>query len=57
MFVFGLVCITLCPFYFYNYLEGEERKLVALLLLSNGCLVTVNVFGSFSPCHGLVCSV
>ena len=24
MFVFVLVCITLCPFLFYNHLEEEE---------------------------------
>ena len=34
-----------------------KRELVALLLLSFRCLVTVNVFGSSSRCRGLVCSV
>ena len=43
MFVFVLLCITLCPFQFCNHLEEEERELVALLLLSYRCLVTVNV--------------
>ena len=35
--------ITLCPFYFSNHLDEEEREMVALLLLPFGCLVTVNV--------------
>ena len=25
MFVFVLLCITLCPFWFYNHLEEEEK--------------------------------
>ena len=37
MLVFVLECITLCPFYFCNHLEEEERA-----LLSFGYLVTVN---------------
>ena len=37
-FVF-VCCALLCG----NHLEEEERELVALLLLSYGCLVTVNV--------------
>ena len=36
--VFVLVC---------NHLEEEERELVALLLLSYGCLVTLNVLRLF----------
>ena len=28
---------------FFNHLEEEERELIALLLFSYGCLVTVNV--------------
>ena len=45
MFVFVLVCITLCPFQFCNHLE--EKKRAALLLLSYGFLVTENVPWSF----------
>ena len=40
VFVFVLLCITLCPF---NFAIILKRELVALLLLSLGCLVTVNV--------------
>ena len=53
MFVFVLVCIILCPFLFCNHLEERERQrerererereMVALPLLSYGCLVAVNV--------------
>ena len=42
MFVFVLVYINLCPFKFCNHLKWK-RELVALLLLSYRCLVTVNV--------------
>ena len=41
MLVFVLVCISLCSFYFCIILT-RKRELVALLLLSFGCLVTVN---------------
>ena len=41
MFVFDLVCMTLCPFHFCIF--TRKRELVALLLLSFGCPVTVNV--------------
>ena len=34
------LCVTLCPFYIYNYLAGEE-ELVALLSLSSWCLAIV----------------
>ena len=37
---FVLVCITLCPFQFCILLS--KRELVALLLLSFRCLVTIN---------------
>ena len=50
VFVFVLLCITLCPFYVSNHLEEEERggaPSCALLLLSYGCLVTVNVLSLF----------
>ena len=47
MFVFVLLCITLYTFYFCIHLEEEERELVALLLLSYGHLVAVNM--QFNP--------
>ena len=39
MFVFVLVCITLCPFWFFNHLDEEERA-GCFALLSFGYLVT-----------------
>ena len=42
--VFVLVCITLCPFYFCNHLDEEERA---------GCFA-LNVFGMSCYCY---CSV
>ena len=39
VFVFVLVCTTVRPFQLCNHLEKEEKELVALLLLSCGCLV------------------
>ena len=49
VFVFVLVCITLCPFYFCNDLAEEERKreLVALLFLYYLCFATVNFLWLF----------
>ena len=44
--VFVLVCITLCPLYFAIILT-RKREHVAFLLLSFGCLVTVNVMWLF----------
>ena len=44
--VFGLVSITLCPFFFAIILT-KKRELVALLSLSFGCLVTVNILQLF----------
>ena len=46
MSVFVLLCITLCPFYFAIILK-RKRKLVALLLLSYRCIVTINVLWLF----------
>ena len=46
MFVFVLLRITFCPPSFAIILT-RKRKLVALLLLSYGCLVTVNVLWLF----------
>ena len=46
MFASVLLCITLCPFYVCNRLEEEENA-VDLLLLSDRCLVNVNVLQLF----------
>ena len=46
MFVFVLVCITLCLFLFSITLK-RKRELIALHLLSFGCLVIVNVLWLF----------
>ena len=40
MFVLVLLCITLCPFLFCNYL-GEEEKAGTLLSLSYRCIVSI----------------
>ena len=40
--VFVLVCISLFPFKFCNHRDEEERA-GCFVLLSFGCLVTVNV--------------
>ena len=39
--VIVLYFVTLCPFLFYNHLDGEERELAALFSLSSWCLVIV----------------
>ena len=52
MFVFVLLCFTLCLFQFCNHLE-EEVKAGCLLLLGYRCIVTVNVlllFCWFAEC-------
>ena len=46
MFVFGLLCISLCPFQFAIILK-RKIKLDALLLLPYRCLVTVIVLWLF----------
>ena len=46
MFVFVLKCITLCLSSFASILK-RKKELVALLLLSYGYLVTVNVHWLF----------
>ena len=46
MLVFVLVCITLCPFSFAIILT-RKRELSALLLLSFGCLATINILWLF----------
>ena len=42
MFVSVLLSITLCPFWLCNHLN-RKRKLVALLLLSYRCSVSINI--------------
>ena len=44
MFVFVLLCITLCLLHSsFAIILKRKRKLVALLLLSHICIVTINV--------------
>ena len=57
MFVFVLLCITLCQFYSFQIILKRKGKLVALLLLSYRCFVTVNDLWLFLTVRGLVCSV
>ena len=49
-------CVLLCVLSSLATILKRKRELVALPLLSYGCLVTVNV-NSSSRCHGLVCGV
>ena len=58
VFVFVLVCITLCPVSF-AIITKRKRELVVLLLLSYGCLVTVNVLWPFltSPLVSIQCVI
>ena len=58
VFVFALLCIILRPFIFTNILK-MKRKLVALLLLSYRCIVTINVLWLFLtvPWIGLQCAI
>ena len=44
VFVFGLLCIALCPFYFYNHLEEEEKAgCFALVVLQMYCYYECSV--------------
>ena len=58
MFVDLLVCITLCTFYFCSILK-RKRALVALLLVSNRCIVIINVLWLVltMPSVGLQCVI
>ena len=50
MFVFVLLCITLCLFYsFFAIILKKRRKLVALLCLSYRCIGNINVLWLFLP--------
>ena len=46
LFVFVLLCITLCPFKFCNHLE-EEEKTGCFAIMSYRCIVYVNVLWLF----------
>ena len=51
MFVFVLLCITLCLFYFYNHLEEEEKTgCFAITVLQMYCYYNCSV----SLTHGAV---
>ena len=54
-----LCCALLCVFSSFAIILKRKRKLVALLLLSYGCLVTVNVLWPFLalPWVGLRCVI
>ena len=54
MLVFVLECITLCPS--FAIIFARKRELIALLILSLGYLVTVNVLWLFLTVAWLVCS-
>ena len=44
MSVFVLLCITLCPFYFCNHLEEEEKAgCFAVIVLQMNCYYTCSV--------------
>ena len=50
VFVFVLLCTTMCPFYFlssFAIILKRKRKLVALLLLYYKCIVTIIVMWLF----------
>ena len=52
------IILFLLFIYIHYYLEEEERELVALLLLSNGCLVTINVLWLLTvPWVGMYCVI
>ena len=62
MFVFVLLCITLCcgnKKECQDHLQEAESKLVALILLSYECPVTINALRLFLmvPCVGLRCVI
>ena len=59
----GVMCLSLfcyallCVHSSFAIILERKRKLVALLLLSYRCIVTINDLGSSSRCRGLVFSV
>ena len=50
-------CALLCVLSSFAVIFKRKRELVALLLLSYVCLVSVNVLWLFLTVHGLVCDV
>ena len=36
-----LLCVTLCPFLFYNHLDGNERACCFIFLVSRYCCVSL----------------
>ena len=52
-----LCCALFCVLSYFAIILKRKRDLVSLLLLSYGCLVTVNVLWFSSRCHGLDCGV
>ena len=59
MFVFVLLCITLCPFWFCNHLEEEERTgcFVVVVFCLTDVLLLYMFCDSSSWCRGLICGV
>ena len=57
----GVLCLSLFCYALlrvhssFAIILKRKRKLVALLLLSYRCIVTINVLGSSSWCCGLFC--
>ena len=47
MFVFVLLCITLCPFLFCNHLEEEEKAGCFAIIVEQIYIVTINVLWLF----------
>ena len=56
MFVFVLICITLCPFQFCNHLEEEERDgYFAFIVLRMPCYLLMSCDFLTVPWVGLRC--
>ena len=47
VFVFLLLCITLCPFLFCNHLEEEEKAGCFAIIVFYRCIITINVLWLF----------
>ena len=65
VFVFVLLCIALCPFWFCNHLEGEERAVCFAIVLQMccyywcSCVAAIGILWLFlaMPWVGLRCVV
>ena len=53
MFVFVLLCITLCPFWFCNHLEEEEKAGCFVIVLQMYCYYKCSVAIPHGPWVGL----